>query len=400
MKILVITEPGVDGAFRHVEDLVDHLLAENHAVHLAYSDIRGSDRLTGLIERVRLSGGETYNLRVDNRPQLADLRALAGLIRLCRKVRPDIVHGHSAKAGALARLLACLGLRAPVFYSPHAYYGMGRRSRIAAVFFNCLERIFARQSITINCSRDEADFARNVLRIPESRRRIILNGVNTDHFAPVPLETKRAIRDSLGIPRDALVLGTLGRFSFQKDPFTLHRAFLACSERIPGLHLVHVGKGDLRDEVFQFAKRNAYDRRVTWLDYLRDPVKFYQAVDGFILSSRYEGLSLAVLEALSADLPLILSDAPGNRDFATMRLSHFWSARPESPEAFSSAIMAWSEEMRRHRPGNHRETALTLFSSRAQFSAIEAEYRRALPASHPASSASLSGAPKVLVNNE
>ena len=139
---------------------------------------------------------------------------------------------------------------------------------------------------------------------------------------------------------------------------------------------------------------------MTWIDYLRDPVNFYQAVDGFILSSRYEGLSLAVLEALSADLPLILSDAPGNRDFAALGLSHFWSARPESPEAFSAAIMAWSGEMRRARPSNHRKIALVSFSSRAQFGAIEAEYRRALPAAHPALRESMAEASKVLVNNE
>jgi len=400
MKILVITEPGVDGAFRHVEDLIDHLLSENHTVHFAYSDVRGSDRLVGLIARVQAAGGETLNLRVDNHPQLADLRALYALLRFYKKLRPDIIHAHSAKAGALARLLAWLGIRAPVFYSPHAYYGMGRRSRGSAAFFNLLERIFSRRSITINCSGDEAEFATKVLHIPESRRCVVLNGVSTDHFAPVDLEKKKALREALGIPPDALVLGTLGRFSFQKDPFTLHRAFLACSERIPSLHLVHVGRGDLRDDVFRFAHESGYADRVTWIDYLRDPVNFYQAADGFILSSRYEGLSLAVLEALSADLPLILSDAPGNRDFAALGLSHFWSARPESPEAFSSAIMAWSAERRRPRPSNHRPIALTSFSSRAQFSAIETAYRRALPATHPALHAPVPDASKVLVNNQ
>jgi glycosyltransferase involved in cell wall biosynthesis len=400
MKILVITEPGVDGAFRYVEDLIDHLLSENHSVHFAYSDVRGSDRLVGLIARVQAAGGKTLNLHVDNHPQLADFPALLALFRFYKALRPDVIHAHSAKAGALARLLAIGGIRAPVFYSPHAYYGMGHRSRRSAWFFNMLERIFANRSITINCSGDEAEFAKNTLRIPEARRRVVLNGVSTDHFCPVGPEKKKALRDALGIPRDALVLGTLGRFSFQKDPFTLHRAFLACSERIPTLHLVHVGRGDLRDDVFKFAQASGYAHRVTWIDYLRDPVNFYQAVDGFILSSRYEGLSLAVLEALSADLPLILSDAPGNRDFAAMGLSHFWSARPESPEAFSAAIMAWSGEMRRPRPSNHRKLALVSFSSRAQFGAIEAEYRRALPAAHPALRESMAEASKVLVNNE
>ncbi len=53
------------------------------------------------------------------------------------------------------------------------------------------------------------------------------------------------------------------------------------------------------------------------------PLDFYRAVDGFILTSRYEGFSLAVLEAVSANLPMILSEAPGNIDLLSQPLSHF-----------------------------------------------------------------------------
>ncbi len=398
MKILVICEPGVDGAFRYVEDLTDRMIREGHLVHFAYSDLRGSDRLLGLIARVRAAGGETFNLKVDNRPGLADVRALRGLLYLCRTTHPDVIHAHCAKAGALSRVLRCFGVRTPIFYSPHAYYGMGPRPWLFGTFFNLLERFFAYASITLNCSQDESEFAQSVLRIPAHRRRLILNGVNTDHFTPAGPAARRKQRIRLGIPPDAIVLGTLGRFSFQKDPATLHRAFLACANVVPELHLVHVGRGDLRDEVLQFAREHGYAHRVTWIEYLRDPVGFYQALDGFILSSRYEGLSLAVLEALAVDLPLILSDAPGNRDFAQLGLSHFWSAPPESPEAFAAAIMSWCDDTRQRRPGNHREIALASFSSHAQFRAIEAEYARAAPAAQMP--VRVPAPPKILLNNE
>ena len=398
MKILVISEPGVDGAFRYVEDLIDRMIGEGHVVHFAYSDIRGSDRLLHLVERVRTAGGQTFNLKVDNRPGVSDLRALQGLLHLCRSTRPDVIHAHSAKAGALIRSLRCVGLRTPIFYSPHAYYGMGPRPWLLGTFFNLLERLFAYTSITLNCSQDESDFAQTMLRIPAHRRRLILNGVNTDHFTPADAATRREQRVRLGIPPDAIVLGSLGRFSFQKDPATLHRAFLACAKVVPELHLVHVGRGDLRDEILEFAREHGYDRRVTWIEYLRDPVGFYQSLDGFILSSRYEGLSLAVLEALAVDLPLILSDAPGNRDFAQLNLSHFWSAQPESPEAFAAAIMSWYDDTRHRRPSNHREIALASFSSHAQFRAIEAEYARAAPAAE--APVHVPAPPKILLNKE
>jgi len=374
MKILIVSEPGENGVFRHVEDLVDYLISAGHTVSLAYSDVRASDRLFSLLQRVQQAGGQTVNLKIANQPQPTDLRALSRLWNLYRRFKPDVVHAHSAKAGGLVRLLRRMGAKPRVFYTPHAYYGMGRGRSLSIKFFTAIERLLAPGTTTINLSPDELEYGRDALHLDAAEQLLIPNGVDTKLFSPGSAAEKQTLRAELGIPVDAVVLGSLGRFSYQKDPETLHRAFRACADHMSDLYLIHVGAGEMRASVQEHARMHGYNKRVVWIEYLRNPAPFYRMLDGFILSSRYEGLSFAVLEALSANLPLILSDAPGNRSFSTLGLSHYWTARVEYPASFASAITSWYDDRVHARPCNHQEIAAARFSRQAQFCSIEKAY--------------------------
>jgi glycosyltransferase involved in cell wall biosynthesis len=382
MRILLVSEPGENGVFRHVEDLTEYLISAGHAVSLAYSDVRSSDRLFCLIDKVQQAGGLTVNLAIANQPQLGDMRALVRLLGLYRKFKPDVVHAHSAKAGGLVRLLRRFGAHPQVFYTPHAYYGLGRKQSPSVRFFTFVERYLAPKTVTINLSPDEAEYGKKVLRLPSSFQKLIPNGVNTRHFAPGTIAERLALRAEMGIPPNAVVAGSLGRFSFQKDPMTLHRAFRACVDLMPDLYLVHVGSGDLRADAQKYARMHGYEHRVIWIDYLRDPAPFYRMLDCFMLTSRYEGLSFAVLEAMASNVPLVLSDAPGNRGFTVLGLSHLWTARVEYPASFASAITSWYDDRAHPRPCNHQEIAAAGFSRKAQFENIEAAYAQAIGPPH------------------
>ena len=384
MKILIVAEPGLDGVFRHVEDLIEFLHAQDHLVHFAYSDVRGSDRLGTLVARVQAKGGRTLNLRVTGRPDCGDPVALWRLRRLHDETTPDLVHAHSSKAGALVRLLRIsFGVQTPLVYTPHAYFGMDQRKSVATWCFNLLERVLGRQAFTINVSHDEAQFAERTLRVPAARRALVPSGVDTDRFSPIARAERHRLRLESGIPADAIVLGALGRFSYQKDPWTLYRAFDLCASQFPRLCLVHLGLGDMRPAIRRHVLSNGHSDRVIWIDYMRDPARFHALLDGFILTSRYEGLSLAALEALALDVPLILSDAPGNREFRRFDLSHVWWGRVQSPESFSTAIAAWYDDLARNRPSNHRAKAIALFSRQIVFNHIAEIYRATIAVSGP-----------------
>ncbi|MDB6005404.1 MAG: hypothetical protein JWR15_2391 [Prosthecobacter sp.] len=377
MQILLVTEPGVDGVFRHVEALASFLLERGHKVHLGYSDVRGSDRLSELVAKVSAAGGKTANLNVSNSPRPGDAAALLKLRRLVQEAKPDVIHAHSSKAGALARALVCFGVRQPVFYTPHAYYGLSGKGGVKSMVFNAVESVLGRIGTTINLSEGERAFAGDVLRIPQARLRLIANPVDCLRFRPADAVMRQGIRAALGVPADAMLLGSVGRLAFQKDPLTLYRAFAKACQSRPELWLYHLGDGELSAECEALADELGIRSRIIRQTYLSEPLSFYQALDGMILTSRYEGLSFAVLEALACDLPVILSRVPGNNDFTEMGLSHCWSAAKEDVDGFAEVIGAWAADCGKGRASNHRQIAESRFSQEACFGALVREYEEA-----------------------
>ncbi len=376
MKILLASEPGVDGVFRFVESLAHFLIEQDVQVHFAYSDRRGSDRLQQLVEFVRARGGTTLNLATGNLPALSDVRALDRLRKLVRTVRPDIIHSHSSKAGVLARALKVVGVATPQIYQPHAYSGMRPQSGVSRLFYDGVERVLGHWSTTVNISSDEFAYALGTLHLPVGRVVWVTNGIDTGHFHPVSPGEKAALRRKLGLPANARVLGTLGRAAPQKDPLTTYRAFAAALLTEPNLVLFHVGRGELDPELDRFIAEHHLQKCVIRLPYLSTPVDFYRAIDGFILTSLYEGMSLAALEAMACDLPLIVSDAPGNGELNKLPLSHLWIAPIGDVTAFSKAILEWSAG--RDIPCTHRTCAKWHFDSQQTYRNILALYHRLL----------------------
>lgn len=373
LRVMLITEPGVDGVFRHVEALAHFLLKQGHRVDLVYSSVRGSDRLGELVDRVSDSGGRLLDLKVGNVPGPRDLSALLSLRRLVTVADPDVIHAHSSKAGALVRALRALGVRQPIFYTPHAYYGMGAPTGWKTQIFSGIERLLGGVGTTFNLSGCELDHAQRTLGVPREQLRLIPNPVDTQRFAPSWPDDRQRLRRELGLPDDALLLGSVGRLAFQKDPITLYRSFAVALREVKNLWLYHLGTGELADECARLAVELGVKDRIIRRDYMSDPLPFYQVIDAAVLTSRYEGLSFAVLEALACDLPVILSEVPGNMDFINMGLSHSWHAPGGDPELMGEAIVKWAADM--PRSSNHRLIAQNRFSQEACFGKVVAEYR-------------------------
>lgn len=378
MNVLLVSEPGVNGVFRYVEALAAFLIEEGVTVHLAYSDIRGSDSLRELVARIEKNGGVTLNLNTPNAPALTDIAALRALRALVKQVKPDVIHSHSSKAGALARALRLLGVKTGQLYHPHAYAGMRPKRGGMDLVYDRIEQLLGRFHVTINCSRDEQSYAFFRLHLPPKRVLYVPNGVDTRHFTPLHPDAKRSLRQALGLPPDALILGALCRNAPQKDPVTLYRAFAKAREQRPDMLLFHVGCGELDGELDRVIATEGLQNHVIRRDSMDTPVDFYRAVDGFMLTSRYEGLSLAVLEALACDLPLILSRAPGNMEFAQLPLSHLWTARIGDVAGFAEAISRWSQTSLKGI--NHRLVARERFDNRSVFGRVLAIYESMRPA--------------------
>jgi glycosyltransferase involved in cell wall biosynthesis len=374
VKVLILSEPGESGVFAYVESLCHFLIERGVAVHFGYSDQRASDRLATLVAFVEAQGGRTVNMAVGNAVGPRDLRAFFRVWHLAVELQPDVIHCHSSKAGVIGRMLAFTGLRTIHVYHPHAYYGMRPVRGPIAGIYNLIETALSRVGSTIVVSGDEARFAVRKLGLQPNRLKLIRNGVDTDRFVPASPEEKLRLRDSFGVPRGRVLLGAMSRMSLQKDPITMYRAFAAACREDPDLHLLHVGTGELEGDVERIVAAAGIESRVTRVRYLSDPTGFYKAIDGFVLTSHYEGLSLAILEAMSVGSPLILSRAMGNIDLLELPLSHTWAASPGDVPGFQRAFLAFRERHRQGVPSNHREMAIGRFEFRSTLGQVLSYY--------------------------
>lgn len=382
-SVLLVSEPGIDGVFRHVEGLSRYLVSRGCVPHLAYSSRRGSEGLRVLVAELEAAGARTIDLEVSNSPALADAKAWARLIALVREVRPDIIHAHSSKAGALVRPLAPLFPRSRIFYTAHAYFGMGKSRSPKVTFFNGIERALGGIGTTINISPGEARFAREILGVREERQRIHHNPVNADFFRPAAPDARRAARRKLGLPEDALILGTVGRFVPQKDPLTLYRAVAPCLRDTEDLHLFHIGWGALEQTVDELCAELGIAGKVRRGSYMEDTRSLYHALDALVVTSTYEaGWPIVILEAMACGLPIITTTAPGMSDIGASGLSHCWTAAVGDVAGVTSGIRGWLAADRTTAT-NHREIVLSRFSVEKCFGGVWSEYMAALPAVVP-----------------
>lgn len=147
----------------------------------------------------------------------------------------------------------------------------------------------------------------------------IPNAVDTERFAPLPATLKTDLRRSLGLPTDRLLVLFSGRLIHRKGIDTLIAAWGRLADHHGRASLLLLGAGATSLDSAEAALRSAVNRSafassVSFLDEQPDPLPYLQAADVFVFPSRREGLSNALLEALSAGLPTVASAIGGNLD--------------------------------------------------------------------------------------
>lgn len=201
---------------------------------------------------------------------------------------------------------------------------------------------------------------------PEGRSIVIGNGVS---LPAGPRENR--LRPSLGLSPRATVLVSVGSLIERKGYDLLLAALAPLMRSHSDRYLLVVGDGPLRDELAATARREAIERQVRFLG-LRDDVPALLAeADLFVLASRAEGLSLAVVEALGAGLPVVVTDVGGHREVVTPDTG--WLVPPLDVEKFRAAV---DEVLRDPAAGRRRgaagqELVARTFSLTAQ---VESQY--------------------------
>jgi glycosyltransferase involved in cell wall biosynthesis len=312
----VIARLNVGGPALHVTYLARGLADRGYETTLVAGDVgRGEASMAFVADR---AGVDVVRLRGLSRElsPLRDAVAAWRLARIIRKVRPDVVHTHTAKAGAVGRMAALLaGPRRPVVvHTFHGHVLRGYFGRAGTLVFRAIEMVLARVT------------DRLVAVSPEVRDELVSLGVaRPERFSVIrlgiELEPRVAfdgdvveIRRRLGIGEETFVVGWFGRMTAVKRTDDLSTALAALRERGVDALLLLVGDGDDRDRLEQRAHELGLARSCLFLGYQEDVAAWYAICDAIVLTSASEGTPVTIIEALAAGRAVVATAVGGVPD--------------------------------------------------------------------------------------
>lgn len=237
-------------------------------------------------------------------PGPGSLKEALALERVAGEWGPDVIHLHSSKAGLAGRLMRRKGTT--VVFQPHAWsfeHVHGLVGRVALGW----ERLAARRCDAIVCV-SEAEKRRGIQKGIEGDLRVIPNGVSLDRWTVAGEAERSQARNKLGLEEGPLVV-CIGRLSTQKGQDVLLSAWPEVLRSVPDARLALVGEGPLRDELAQrivpgVSIEGASDDVPAWL----------AVADVIAMPSRWEGMSLSMLEAMARGRSVVASDVAGVRE--------------------------------------------------------------------------------------
>lgn len=305
MKILLIEGAHeLGGQARHVYDLAKGLLAREHNVTVACARPEAVSRLE--------KAGIPYKKYPFS--SLFDVATSWSLIRLIRAERFDIVHSHGVRAGLLGRLAAKLAGGCYIVHTVHTMPedvvpGKGVPGVV-------VKRIYRIVDSWIGCWTDRIITVSNDLKrrticrhVSNDKITTIHSGVDVSEYSE--LAHAETGRHQLRLPTGCKVVGTIARFTVQKNLDNLIAAArIVCSLR-DDVYFVLVGDGPEYERLNQVAQKFGLGHKVFMPGYIRDIAKVLPGFNVFALSSIYEGHPLSVLEAMAAGLPVVATNVTG-----------------------------------------------------------------------------------------
>jgi glycosyltransferase involved in cell wall biosynthesis len=307
LRVLHVLEATLGGTRRYLEDLAAASADGSYVNAIAYGTARADAAFMSLLADMNAAGWESYNIDMRRQVRLfEDLRCAAQLRKIISGFRPDIVHGHSSKGGAIARLAVAFMRRRPsIVYSPAAIsVALGFQYRVTEHIFSALTDVF----VAISPSERQEILG---LHLGNSTSvRVVSPTVRADYFEPRDRETARAF---LGVGSAPLVIG-IGRLAPQKDPLGFVKTIIEARKRCPNLEAIWVGDGELREQMEAAIKAAGLDRIIQITGWIVDVRDYIAACDVFLSCATYESFGYVTAEALAMQRPVVASSVNGTID--------------------------------------------------------------------------------------
>jgi glycosyltransferase involved in cell wall biosynthesis len=263
---------------------------------------------------------------LEMRKGLADPRGWIRFHRWLWRERPDVLHAHLPHAAWLCRW-SRLAAPVPVVIDTLHSSCTGKRGR--HIGYAC-SRWLPDHVTAVSRATAVSHVAAGMVR--EEQLSILGNGIEVEAWEP-NVHARRAARRMLGLTDEFLWLA-VGRLEAVKDYPTLLRAMAYAPEKA---RLLILGTGPLEMELTALARKLGLERRVCLLGFEPNVMRWMQAADGLVLTSRYEGLPMVLLEAGACGAPAVATDVPGTREVIVDGVNG-WLARAGDPRSLCEAM--------------------------------------------------------------
>ena len=356
-RVVLVCEAAGGGVGKHVLDVAERLPSHGFEVLVVHCTRRAEPEFAERLSAHAAHGYQVAHVDVDRAPGPRDV---VGVMQLRRAIRAfggaDVLHGHSAKGGALARLARWRCARR-VFYTPHAFYAQAPSlSATSRRLYGFAEHALALATDrVIATSNEELGLARS-LGIPARKLTVVENGITVRTDADLQ-HARSCARSALGVGAGECVVGFVGRLVPQKAPAVAVATFERILVAHPATRFVLVGDGPEAGAVAHALRAGGLTEHVRWLE-RGVGGDVLPAVDVLLVTSHYEGFSYVMLEALDSGCAIVTTPVGGARDCVVEGRNGTIVASP-SPDALAAAASAFlvSEERRRIAHAISRERA-------------------------------------------
>lgn len=312
----VIARLNMGGPALHVSYLTRGLDQRGYSTTLVAGELaRGEDSMSFVADELGIEVIDVPELRREISP-ISDPAAIRRLVREIQRVRPHILHTHTAKAGAVGRTAALLAgdARPPVIV--HTYHGHVLRGYFGPIrtrFFRETERALARHTTRLIAVGPEVRDDLVALGVAPAEQFVVIR-LGIDLEQRVGSERRAEFRHLFGIPEERFVVGWIGRMTTIKRVPDVLLSFRALLDRGVDAALCLVGDGPDRPAVEQQAAELGIARHILSVGYQEDVAPYYSFFDALVLPSANEGTPVVAIEALAAGRPVVATRVGGLPD--------------------------------------------------------------------------------------
>ncbi|RJP68933.1 MAG: glycosyltransferase family 1 protein [Ignavibacteriales bacterium] len=306
LKILMVTETASGGGRKHIVDLLLGLDKSRYDITFVYSARRADSTFIKNLDELKAANINLVELFMERELKpAADFRSFLELHKIIKKIKPDIIHLHAAKAGALGRLAAFLAGYKKIIYNPHGGSFHKFNDRLGFIYF-LVEKLLATRNIHfVGVSEFACNQFEETLHIRKDRNHLIYNGVDLKDSR----NDENAIRLKSGFNKDDFLVLLPALFYPEKGHLNFLDSFSQLNEELnPKIKILFAGNGPLEEKIKQKVNDLKLQNIIFFLGFVQEMETYFRTADLVILPSLKEFLPYAILEAMSYCKPVLSTD--------------------------------------------------------------------------------------------